>query len=350
MIQGGGRGLQELADRLGGRVIGDASRRVDKVAALADAGPSDLSFLANPKYLDQARRTSAGAVLVAPGVDLPGVTLLVVADPYLALASVLEILHPSQRHAAGISPDAVIGDGCIFDNDVAVMSGAVLGERCRVGAGSVVMAGAVLGRHVRIGRDSTIHPNVTIYDECVVGDRVIVHAGSVVGSDGFGFARDGGRHRKIPQVGNVVIQDDVEIGANVTIDRGTLGSTVIGRGAKIDNLVQIGHNVQVGEDTILVAQVGISGSTRLGKGVTFAGQSGAVGHIDVGDGAMVGAKSAVTRDVRPGAFVIGHPAIEARLWKRASALFAKLPEIGRRLSRLERELPGATGPGDDKEA
>jgi UDP-3-O-[3-hydroxymyristoyl] glucosamine N-acyltransferase len=182
---------------------------------------------------------------------------------------------------------------------------------------------------------------VTIYGECVLGDRVIVHAGTVIGSDGFGFAREGVRYVKIPQVGNVIVEDDVEIGANVAVDRATLGSTIIGEGVKIDNLVQIGHNVRIGRHSVLVSQVGISGSTRLGEGVTVAGQSGAVGHITIGDGAIVGAKSAVTRDVAPGAFVIGHPAIEAGSWRRAVAIVARLPELRRRLIRLERSRQGA---------
>jgi UDP-3-O-[3-hydroxymyristoyl] glucosamine N-acyltransferase len=200
-----------------------------------------------------------------------------------------------------------------------------------------------------VGEDATIHPNVTIYDGCVLGSRVIVHAGAVIGSDGFGFAREGDHYHKIPQVGNVVVEDDVEIGANVAVDRATFGSTVIGRGTKIDNLVQIGHNVRIGENSVLVAQAGISGSTRLGKDVVFAGQSGAVGHIEIGDGARVGAKSAVTHDVPPGAFVIGHPAIDARTWKRAAAVFARLPEMWRRLLRLEGGRPEPGERSDEKE-
>ncbi len=245
----------------------------------------------------------------------------------------------------------MLGDG------VTVMSGAVIGEGCRLGAQTVVMSGVVVGTGVEIGARCTVHPNVTLYDRCVIGDDVIIHAGAVIGSDGFGFAREADRHRKIPQVGNVVIEDDVEIGANVTIDRATFGSTLIGRGTKIDNLVQIGHNVQVGEHSILVAQVGISGSTRLGSRVVFAGQSGAVGHIRIGDGAVVGAKSAVTHDLPAGAFVVGHPAIDAGIWKRAVAVFERLPQLRRRLMRLEKsgrggapEAPGPRREGrDDKE-
>jgi len=345
MSQGGGRSVAELAERLGARVVGDSKAVVERVAPLAAAGPRDISFLANPRYAAEARRTRAGAVLVGPGADLPGRTLLVVPDPYLSLATLLEILHPARRPEAGVSPQAVIGAGCAIGRDVSLAATAVIGDGCRIGDRSTVLSGSVLGAGVVVGQDTIIHPNVSVYDGCVLGSRVIVHAGSVIGSDGFGFAKDGERHRKIPQIGNVVIGDDVEIGANVTIDRATLGSTVIGKGTKIDNLVQIGHNVQVGENSLLVAQVGISGSTSLGKGVVFAGQSGAVGHIEIGDGSRVGAKSAVTRDLPAGSFVIGHPAMEAGAWKRAMAVFAKLPEMRRRLLRLE-----ASRAGDKKEA
>ena len=332
---GGELTLAELARRLGGRVIGDARRSVRRVAALDAAGPEDLSFLASSRYLPQARATRAGAVLAAAGVDLPGVALLVVPQPYLALAAALELLHPAARPSPGVRPGACVAGSCRLGEDVSVLPGAVIGENCSVGDRSILMSGAVLGAGVSVGRDCVIHPNVTLYDGCQVGDRVVIHAGTVIGSDGFGFAREGSRHRKIPQIGNVVVESDVEIGANVTVDRATLGSTIIGRGTKIDNLVQIGHNVRVGEDNLLVAQVGISGSTHLGRDVIFAGQSGAVGHIQIGDGVVIGAKSAVTHDLPAGAFVIGHPAIEAAVWKRAAAVFAKLPEIRRRLMRLE---------------
>lgn len=341
--------LGELASRVGGSVRGDEGFLVEGIAPLEEAGPRDLSFLTNPRYREAARRTRAGAVLVGEGVNLSGVNLLVARDPYLALSRLIEIFHPPPRPPEGIASGAVIGAGCDIHPSASVASRAVIGDRCRLGARCVVMPGAVLGSDVSIGDDTWVHPNVTIYDRCLLGNRVIVHAGTVIGSDGFGFARDGRRHVKIPQVGNVIVEDDVEIGANVTVDRATLGSTVIGEGAKIDNLVQIGHNVRIGRDSILVAQVGISGSTRLGEGVTFAGQSGAVGHISIGDGAIIGAKSAVTGDVPPGAFVIGHPAIEAGSWRKAVAIIARLPEMRRRLMRLERGGPGGGGRGN-KEA
>jgi len=345
MTRATGRSLDELASHLGGWVEGDGSLVVERVAPLQAAGPRDLSFLSNPRYLAEARATRAGGVIVARGVELPGRTLLVVPDPYLALAGALELLHPYMPPSPGISPQAVIGKGCSLGRDVVIQAGVVVGDDCAIGDRCVLMPGVVLGRGATLGEDDVLHPNVVVHDRCRLGNRVIIHAGTVIGSDGFGFAKDGDKYRKIPQVGNVVVEDDVEIGSNVSVDRATLGSTVIGQGTKIDNLVQIGHNVQIGENSVLVAQVGISGSTRLGKGVTFAGQSGAVGHIDIGDGVIVGAKSAVTHDLPAGSFVIGHPAIEAGLWKRAMAVFARLPEMRRRLLRLE----AARGHGDKEE-
>jgi len=330
-----GRSLGELAKLLGGEVQGDASLIVRSVAPLDTAGPSDLSFVANPSYLRRARESRAGAVLVGPGVELGGRAALVVPDPYVALAAVLALYHPPSPLEPGVSREAVVGSGCHIDASAEIRARAVIGERCRIGPGTLIGSGAVLGARVTVGRDSLVHANATIYDGCVLGDRVIVHAGAVIGSDGFGYAVEGGRRRKIPQVGIVTVEDDVEIGANATIDRATFGSTVIGRGTKIDNLVQIGHNVILGEDCVLVAQVGLSGSVKVGSRVVFAGQSGAVGHIAIGDDVTVGAKSAVTQDAAAGAFLIGHPAIEAGAWKRAAALFARLPELRRRLMRLE---------------
>ena len=217
------------------------------------------------------------------------------------------------------------------------MGGSRVGERCRIGARAQIHAGVVVGDHCTIGADAILYPNVTLYPRTVLGERVIVHSGAVLGSDGFGFARDGEAHRKIPQVGWVEVEDDVEIGANTTIDRGTFGATRIGRGTKIDNLVQVAHNVQVGEHCLLVAQSGLAGSTRLGRAVTIAGQSGAAGHLSLGDGVKVGAKSAVLEDLPPGAFVIGHPAVDHRQWKRMQAALRRLPELLRRLRERRRD-------------
>ncbi len=344
-MTGRARLLGELAAEIGGEVEGDPAKPIRGVAPLDRAGPEEISFLSSPRYLEQALRSRPGAVLAAPGVDLPGLDVVRVADPYLAMAKVSTLFHPARRFEPGVRAGAVVGADARIDPSASILDGARIGEGTTVGAGTVVHPGAVVGEGCRIGADCVLHPNVTLYAGTIVGDRVILHAGAVLGSDGFGFARDGEAHFKIPQAGNVIVEDDVEIGANSTVDRATFGSTVIGRGTKIDNLVQVAHNVVVGPGSILVAQSGVAGSTRLGKGVVIAGQSGVVGHVTIGDGARIGAKSAVTHDLEPGAFVIGHPAVEAGAWKRAVAAFARLPEVFRRLRRLERESGIRPGEG-----
>lgn len=342
--------LSELAEMVGGTVEGDGEKFISGVAPLDRAGASELTFLANPKYLAGAREAKAGAILAGPDADLPGKDLIRVKDPYLAVARILTIFHPEKVIEPGVRPGVLVGEGCVLNPGSAVLNGAVIGDRVKMGQGVVVHAGAVIGDDCFIGEATVIHPNVTLYPRTKVGSRVILHAGVVLGSDGFGFAADSGEAAKIPQVGNVIVEDDVEIGANSTVDRATFGSTIIGKGTKIDNLVQVAHNVVIGPGSILVAQSGVAGSTTLGKGVIIAGQSGAVGHINIGDGARIGAKSAVTSDLSPGAFVIGHPAIDAGIWKRATIAFAKLPEMLRRIRKLEkRSLEGTEQSKQDKE-
>lgn len=341
------RTLREIAAAVGGRVEGDEEKRIDGVAPIELAGPGQITFLANPKYLKRAVEAKPGAILAAPGIDLPGVHVVRVADPYLAMARVLALFHPAPVTPPGVRPTATVGAGASIDPTAAVLDGARIGARVVLGPRCVVHPGAAIGDDCSLGADTVVHANATLYERTQLGDRVVVHAGAVLGADGFGFAHDGTAPVKIPQIGNVVVEDDVEIGANATIDRATFGSTVLGRGVKIDNLVQVAHNVVIGPGSILVAQSGISGSTKLGSGVVVAGQSGAVGHITIGDGAKIGAKSAVTHDLPAGAFVIGHPAVEAGVWKRSAAAFARLPEILRRLRRLERAA--AEGPESDGE-
>jgi UDP-3-O-[3-hydroxymyristoyl] glucosamine N-acyltransferase len=334
-----------LAEYLGARLAGDPEVDVRSVAPLDKATGSDVSFLANPKYREAARASEAGVLLVSEGESLPGRTVLVCADPYAAFARTLQLFHPPETAVPGVHPTAVLGRDCAVDPTAEVGPLAVLGDGTRVGAGSIIGAGCVLGRRCEVGRDCRLYPRVVLYDGTVLEDRVILHSGVVVGSDGFGFAQEGGRHLKIPQVGRVVVEQDVEIGANCAVDRGALEETRIGEGTKIDNLVQVGHNVQVGPHSLLVAQVGISGSTRLGHHVIMAGQSGAVGHITIGDGARVGAKSAVTKDVPAGSMVTGHPAQDHRVWLKERALAGRLEEMLRRLRKLESAVLG----GGEKE-
>jgi len=327
--------LGELARHLGAELVGSPEQVVVAVRPLDEAGPQHLSFLHNPKYVAQARSSRAGAILVKDAELLPDRTLLVTPEPYLAMARALELLHPARRPAPGVHPSAVVAEDAVLGSGVWIGPQAVVGAGCRIGDGALIGAGCVLGPEAEIGRDTVLHPRVVIEDGCRVGARCILHAGVVIGSDGFGFATVGGVHHKVPQVGIVVVEDDVELGANVCVDRATLGETRIGRGTKVDNLVQIAHNVQVGEGSLLVAQVGISGSTRLGHHVVMAGQSGAAGHLKIGDQAVVGAKSAVIKDVPDGAFVSGIPARPHREWLAANAALRRLEGMRSRLKELE---------------
>jgi UDP-3-O-[3-hydroxymyristoyl] glucosamine N-acyltransferase len=327
--------LQELADRLGATLIGDGERNVVAVRPLDAAGPEDLSFLHNPKYAAQATASRAGAILARDAETLPGRVVLVCAEPYLALAKAIELLHPAEVAVPGVHPTAVVAEDADIGAGASIGPCAVVGPGCRIGKGTVVGAGCVLGRRVEVGEGCLLHPRVVVEDGCRVGDRCILHAGVVIGSDGYGFATVAGVHHKVPQVGIVVIEADVELGANVCVDRATLGETRIGRGTKVDNLVQIAHNVQVGEGCLLVAQVGISGSTTIGHHTVFAGQSGAAGHLHIGDRVVVGAKSAVYKDVPDGEFVTGIPARPHREWLKANAALQRLDQLRERLKRLE---------------
>lgn len=340
----------EVASRVGARVVGDAARSLTGVAPIEAAETVHLAFLANPKYAGHLATTRAGAVIVAPAhlpADLAGRTFLVADDPYLAFALALGIFHPPRRAAPGVHPTAWVEQSAVLGDGVTVGSQAVVGARCRVGAGAWLVSGVHLGEDVEVGEGTTLHPHVAVYDGCRIGSRVIVHAGTVIGSDGFGFARTPKGAVKVPQVGRVVVEDDVEIGANCAIDRATLGETRIGRGVKIDNLVQIAHNVQVGPGSVIVAQAGVSGSTKIGRGVTIAGQAGIVGHVEIGDGAVVTAKTGVSNNVPAGQVVSGSPHRPHAEWRRIVAVTADLPGLRRRVKALERRVGGG---GADKEA
>ena len=341
--------LGDLARWVGGRVQGDPGRPIAGVATLERAGPDDLAFLTNVKYRGQAERTRAGAILAAPGVEVPGHDLLLVDEPYLALAEILDRMHPTARPAAGISPDARVASTATVGRGVSVDAFAVVGDGATVGERAVVGAGAYVGAGCTVGPETTLHPRVVLYPRTEVGARCIVHAGAVLGADGFGFATSGGVHRKVPQLGRVVVEDDVEIGANTTVDRGMLGETRIGRGSKLDDLVMIAHGVVVGPGALLAAQAGIAGSTRAGRNLTMAGQAGVIGHLTLGDGVIVAAKAAVFQDLEPGAFVAGIPAVDHRIWKRSLSLVrrlsdmrAELHDLARRIADLEGKTEGTT--------
>lgn len=321
--------LEILADMVKGLVIGDKAVRVRGVAPLENAGLSDISFLAKANQAGLLENTGAGAVLVPLGVagrdNLP---VIQVKDPYLAVAIIHSHFLAEPFVAEGIHPRACVGLDCTLGEEISIAPLAVLGNRVQVGERVSIEAGVVIGDDVHIGDDTTIKANVTIYKGSVIGKRVVIHSGTVIGSDGYGYsANERGEHIKRPQVGIVRIDDDVEIGANCCIDRATFGVTWIKSGVKIDNLVQVAHNVVVGENSLLVAQVGLSGSTTLGRNVVMGGQSATSGHLVVGDQVMVAARGAIHNDQPKGAIVGGTPAIPIRQWAKCSAVFAKLPEL-----------------------
>lgn len=326
----------ELAGRIGARVVGDGTLKLVGVASLDAAGANHLSFFANSKYAGQLQKSAAGAVIVSDERAAPDKVQLVCADAYLGLRGALLAFHRlTPEITPGISSQAVVDSSAIVDSSAQVGPGAVLEANTKVGANSFVGAGCFLGRESVVGDDCYLYPHVTVYHHVRIGDRVIIHSGVVLGADGFGYARSKEGALKIPQVGGVLIGDDVEIGANTTIDRATLGDTKVGKGTKIDNLVMIAHNVEIGEHCLIVAQAGIAGSTRLGNGVIVAGQVGIIGHLDIGDAVTIGAQSGVAHDLVAGKTYLGSPARDLGEEKRIIAYLSKLPEWAKRLRALE---------------
>ena len=338
----GARTLGELAGLVAGRLEGDPAVAIRGVASLEAAGPDDVSFVTGPRHRAAAEQSRAAAFLIPADLELPGRPVIRVAHPLRAVARLLAVFHPAPAPAPGIHPTAVIADSARVAADATVMAHVVVGAGCVVESRAVLHPHVVLGERCRVGEDSVLHAHVVLREDVQVGRRVVIHAGAVLGADGFGYVFDGAHHQKIPQVGRVVVEDDVEIGANVTVDRATLGATVIGRGTKIDNLVQIGHNTVVGADSLIVAQTGISGSCRLGSRVVLAGQVGVADHVTIGDGAQVGAQSGVHRDVPAGASVLGSPAGPAGEARRAMMAFPRLPGLLRTVRALERRLAALT--------
>lgn len=331
--------LEGAAALTGARLEGQAAWSFRQVAPLAQAGPGKLGFLADRRYLKHLEFSAAEAVLVAEDLSssvrgrVPN--LLIAPRPRVALAQLLDRLHPRPEIPAGIHPTAVLGTGVKLGRDVRIAAYAVLEENVQVGDRVCIGAHASVGRGSRIGDDSELYPQVVLYPDTRLGRRVVLHAGTVVGSDGFGYVAHQGRHEKIRQVGGCLIGDDVEMGAHCCIDRGSIGDTVIGDGTKTDNLVHVAHNVSVGAHSLLIAQVGISGSTTLGRGVVMAGQSGATGHLEIGDGAQVAVQTGVIRDVPAGTSVVGFPGRpRAEYWK-SMAEMRKLPAMKARLKELE---------------
>lgn len=330
--------LSEIAKRVGGRIKGDQKKVIYNVAPFEHATDNDITFVDSTKLAQNISATKAGAVIVPMDVEAPSNNIVQVKNPRVAFAKVMKFFYPALKPKSEINTSAHIGENLICGKEVSIAPLAVIGNNVTMGDRVVINSCVVLGDNVKIGNDTLICPNVTISERCIVGSRVILHSGSVIGSDGFGFAPDGEKYYKIPQTGIVQIDDDVEIGAGNTIDRATFGKTRICRGVKTDNLVHIAHNVTVGEDTVIVAQTGIAGSSTIGRHAAISGQVAIVGHITVGDNVQIAGKAGVTKSVASGEIVSGTPAIPHRQWLRVQSIIPKLPELKSKIRTLEKRL------------
>ncbi|MBI4557593.1 MAG: UDP-3-O-(3-hydroxymyristoyl)glucosamine N-acyltransferase [Candidatus Hydrogenedentes bacterium] len=333
------KSVGEIAALVGGTVLGDQTLQITGVSGIKQASEGDLTFLANPLYLPYMETTHATAVLVPPDISESHKTLIQVANPYRALVTLLQNYQPIEvRHPQGVHPTAIIGKNVKLGEKAGIDAHVYIGDDCEIGDGAVLHAGTYVGHSSSIGADTIIYPNVTIREGVKIGAKCIVHSGAVLGSDGFGFSSDGSGHYKIPQIGTVIIGDDVEIGAGTAIDRATFGRTVVGRGTKIDNLVQIGHNVEIGRHCIIAGTAAIAGSTTIGNHVIIAGGAKIIGHVEIGDGAQIGGLAGVTRSVAPGQKVSGFPAQDHMLQKRTWVAMKELPPLQRRIKELERRI------------
>lgn len=332
------RTLQELADYLGGVIHGDGTATVNGLATLEAATADKVTFLANPKYAAMVATTKAGCVLMAPGNEAFGRNVIELANPYLGFAKLLTLFYTAAHPELGIMPGAIIGNNVSLGNGVSIYPGAVLGNNVTIGERVVIHPGVVIYDGVTIGDDSVIHANAVVRERCRLGKRCKLQPGAVVGSDGFGYAPDGNSYYPIPQIGIVILEDDVEIGANAAVDRAALEVTLIRRGTKLDNLVQVAHNCQIGEDCMIVSQVGIAGSSKIGNHVTLAGQVGVVGHVTIGDNVIVGAQGGVPGSLAANAYYSGSPAMPHKDWLRTMAVLPKLPDLRKKTAELEKKI------------
>jgi len=349
--------LEKLSRELGGELTGDASAVVSDIRDIEEAGPGDLSFVFGKKFASTLEKTKASCVVAPTEIGKSPVPIIKCKNPNLAFKKAIELILPSRlarlalrrsHGSEGIHKTVSVGDSVKIGKDTAVGAFSCLEDGAEIGDGTVISAQCYIGHSAKIGKNCVIHPNVTIREDIKIGDRVIIHPGSVIGSDGFGYERTARGHEKIPQIGNIVIEDDVEIGACVTVDRAKIAHTRIGRGTKIDNLVQIAHNVTIGSNCIIVAQCGISGSTKIGNNVMMAGQVGLVDHIEIGDNVMIGAQSGLMKSVPSNAVMWGSPARPARRTSVVFALCGKLPEMYKRLKAVEKKLGIGGTPKDNK--
>jgi UDP-3-O-[3-hydroxymyristoyl] glucosamine N-acyltransferase len=329
--------LKDFADIVKGTIIGNPDTEITGVSGIIDAVKGDITFVASPRFLKQVYESKASCIIVKNRIEDLSTDQLKVQNPYFAFAKAIEQFYPRTLFRPGISESAIIADSAVVSRSASVFPFAYISDNVSIGDGTVIMPGVFIGERTTLGNNCLIYPQVVIREHIKIGDRVTIHSGSVIGSDGFGYVFEDGEHHKIPQVGNVIIEDAVEIGANVSVDRATLGSTVIGRGSKIDNQVQIAHNVRIGEHSILVAQVAIGGSCEIGNYVTLAGQVGVADHTSVESGTVIGARSGIAGRVTKGAYA-GSPAIPHKNWLRSQSLYAKLPELNRKIKELEERL------------
>jgi UDP-3-O-[3-hydroxymyristoyl] glucosamine N-acyltransferase len=332
------KSLKELAEYLEGRVIGDEQAMVSGLASLDEAGEGEITFLANPKYVAKVGTTRATAVILPPGAEGYGRNIIEVANPYLAFAKLLTLFHVRPAPSKGVMEGAFIGRNVVMGSGVTVFPGASVGDDVKMGDRVTLHPGVVVYDGVELGDDVTLHANVSVREKCRIGNRVLVHNGSVIGADGFGYVPDGTKWYKLPQIGIVVIEDDVEIGANVTIDRAALNVTLIRRGVKIDNLVQIAHNCEIGEDSAIAALAGIAGSAKFGKHVILGGHVGVAGHLEIGDNVTVAAMSGVHNNLAANQVYSGVPVLPHREWLKLSMTLPRVPEMRKTLHALEKRI------------
>ena len=331
--------LKEIAAIVDGEILGDENAVVTGICGIKEAKKGDLTFIANPRYLSLMNHTKASAIITSKDVKSAPLPIIRTENPSIAFAKMVSLMAPNEaKKPSGIHPTAVIGERVRIGRNVTIQAYVVIEDNVEIKDSTILYAGVYVGHHTKIGQDCTIYPYAIIRERVVIGNRVIIHGGTVIGSDGFGFSTVKGVHRRIPQIGNVIIEDDVEIGANVTIDRARFDKTLIKKGTKIDNLVQIAHNVIIGEHSIIVAQSGISGSTTIGNNVTVAGQAGVIGHVSVGDNVVVAARAGVTKSIPPNTCVSGFPAKSHKVAKRINACVQNLPDLYKKVKALEEEI------------